>query len=262
MNYASIVAAVAAIMISLLLSYDYVHLDSIHLLKAYQLYIDQSTNYETEDIVLTKAQLWKYTSANISPNIYLAIVGRVFDVTSGARFYGADGSYKFFSGIDGSRAFASGKFIEDGLTDDVSDLSPLDCAGIQSWLEHYYKQYTYVGKVEGYFFDDRGSKRAGLLSFEEKLKEAHRLQQDSAETNSRFPECNSKWDRESGTEFWCSTKSGGVDRSWVGYPRELFNVGTSNEARCACVKESDIDDPRVKPYKGCDVHATSCIILP
>lgn len=47
---------------------------------------------------------------------YLVIVGEVFDVRAGPSYYGKGGSYSFFTGGDGSRAFVSGDFTETGLT--------------------------------------------------------------------------------------------------------------------------------------------------
>ena len=52
-------------------------------------------------------------------------MGEVFDVTKGARHYGKGGSYSFFTGRDGSRAFTTGDF-KDGLTDDLNGLKPLE----------------------------------------------------------------------------------------------------------------------------------------
>jgi len=40
---------------------------------------------------------------------------QVFDVTKGRKHYGPGGGYSFFSGRDGSRAFVSGDFTEEGV---------------------------------------------------------------------------------------------------------------------------------------------------
>jgi hypothetical protein len=36
--------------------------------------------------------------------------------------------------------------------------------------------------------------------------------------------------------YWCSTRSGGIARTWSGLPRRLFYPG--REERCACVRDS------------------------
>ena len=53
--------------------------------------------------------------------IYLAVMGKVFDVSKGRRFYAEGGGYSFFTGIDGTRAFVSGNFTKEGLRDDIED---------------------------------------------------------------------------------------------------------------------------------------------
>jgi membrane-associated progesterone receptor component len=44
--------------------------------------------------------------------IYIAIKGKVYDVTKGAQFYGVDGPYHVFAGRDASRALARLSFDE------------------------------------------------------------------------------------------------------------------------------------------------------
>ena len=55
---------------------------------------------------------------------------QVFDVTKGARHYGPGGGYAGFAGRDGTRAFGSGKFTDEGLVDEVAGLSDVDAAGL------------------------------------------------------------------------------------------------------------------------------------
>ena len=87
-----------------------------------------------------------------------------------------------------------------------------------------------------------------------------------------FPPCNSEWSADKGQRVWCTQKSGGIQRNWVGVPRKLFFPGRTE--RCACVKDTgtslfdpnaqtnngDLDNPHLKSYEACqsDPHATSC----
>jgi predicted heme/steroid binding protein len=88
---------------------------------------------------LTKDELAKYDGSEGSPGIYLALLGQVFDVSKSPKFYGPDGGYGFFSAKDGSRAFISGNFDQDGLTDDVEGLSNSDYLGLEEWISFYHK---------------------------------------------------------------------------------------------------------------------------
>lgn len=58
--------------------------------------------------VLTPAQL---ATKIDEPAIYVALLGTVYDVTSGADYYGPNGGYSFFAGKDASRAFGSGECL-------------------------------------------------------------------------------------------------------------------------------------------------------
>ena len=50
-----------------------------------------------------------------------------------------------FSGKDGSRAFVTGQFNEEGLTDDISDFTPHQMHEIHDWKQFYSNSYTYLG---------------------------------------------------------------------------------------------------------------------
>ena len=52
----------------------------------------------------------------------------------------------FCSGRDASRAFITGDYSEEGLTDDVLDLNDQELRGLQDWLVFYKREYTYKGK--------------------------------------------------------------------------------------------------------------------
>lgn len=79
--------------------------------------------------------------------------------------------------------------------------------------------------------------------------------------NNRFPACNSQWSGDTNTnKFWCSNKSGGVDRKWVGKPRKVFNSFYNSDI-CACVKDEDLDHPSIKLYEGCNPKASECTLV-
>ena len=82
-----------------------------------------------------------YNGENNRP-VYLAVRGKVFDVTPGKNFYGPDGPYENFAGRDASRGLACGSFDEDMLTknldgplDDLNGLGPDEMEALQGWEE-------------------------------------------------------------------------------------------------------------------------------
>lgn len=50
-----------------------------------------------------------------------------------------------FPGRDASLAFITGDFSDQGLTDDVSSLSPLQVVSLFDWLAFYQRHYVSVG---------------------------------------------------------------------------------------------------------------------
>jgi len=51
------------------------------------------------DAVFSWEALTMYDGSDYNKGIYLAVLGSVYDVSSGRRHYGPDGSYGFFSGL-------------------------------------------------------------------------------------------------------------------------------------------------------------------
>mmetsp|Transcript_43137 Transcript_43137/g.137762 ORF Transcript_43137/g.137762 Transcript_43137/m.137762 type:complete len:171 (-) Transcript_43137:43-555(-) len=93
--------------------------------------------------------------------IWLSILGQVFDVTAGKdRFYGPGKGYAFFAGRDGSKAYITGLFDEalGDLTDDISGLDGQLVDGINGWREFFHQRYKFVGNLAGgYFYEEDGA---------------------------------------------------------------------------------------------------------
>ena len=224
--------------------------------------------------VFTREELSKYKGEN-GGDIYLAIAGSVYDVSSGRRHYGPGGGYSFFSGIDGSAAFVTGEFNEKGLVDDISELSNQDILGLENWKLFFAKDYKFVGIVEGAFYDRDGEMRNMMRVYMRKL-EAAKLEKDLLDNDKLlFPPCNSEWSQGQGGRVWCSNKSGGVTRDWAGVPRMYYAVGSS-KPRCACIRTTgppsydlkskshkdrgDLDNPNLSLYPNCLEDSNSCLL--
>ena len=101
----------------------------------------------------TPRTLLPFNGQNNAP-VYLAVRGRVFDVTAGRQFYGPGGPYSNFAGRDASRGLAFGSFDEDMLTKDLD--GPLDTLedldgeqkdALRGWEERFEEKYLVVGKL-------------------------------------------------------------------------------------------------------------------
>ncbi|KAF2084812.1 putative DNA damage response protein, partial [Saccharata proteae CBS 121410] len=101
----------------------------------------------------TPPTLLPYNGENNMP-VYLAVRGRVFDVTAGRNFYGPGGPYANFAGRDASRGLACGSFDEDMLTKDLEgpldkleDLGDEEMEALMGWEERFSEKYLVVGKL-------------------------------------------------------------------------------------------------------------------
>ncbi len=226
---------------------------------------------EPSEKIFTPEELKKFDGSKGSPGIYLALLGQVFDVSKSPKFYGPDGGYGFFAGRDASRAFVTGQFEEEGLIDDVAGLSNSDYIGLDEWISFYHKDYKYVGKLAGRYFHPDGSPTEYYRKLQEWMLNAKDDAMSKENEKKIFPPCNSEWSAEKGQRVWCTKKSGGISRDWIGVPRRLFMPGRAE--RCACVKDSgkslfnpgaktdvgDLDNPHLKTYELCpDPKAASC----
>ncbi|CAG9537968.1 unnamed protein product [Cercopithifilaria johnstoni] len=224
--------------------------------------------------VLTKEQLSFFDGTRPSKGTYLAILGRIYDVQKGARHYGPDGSYHFFAGRDATRAFVSGDFTEKGLVDDIEGFGDQDLLGVLDWIKFYEKDYDLVGYLQGTYYDASGKPTSRLKEVIKLIENALNWKDIQTEETKIFPPCNSEWQKDVGGRVWCSKKSGGIEREWVGVPRKLFDT-KSKSYRCACVKNfgaplsrfpgmnknsghGDLENPSLKEYEGCKSTSTSC----
>ncbi|KAM9846788.1 neuferricin [Aulostomus maculatus] len=211
--------------------------------------------------LLSKRELTLYDGEEDSKGLYLAILGQVFDVHKGLKHYGPGGAYHLMAGKDASLAFITGDFTESGLRDDLSSLSPLQLVALFDWLAFYQRTYQPVGLVIGRFYTESGRPTDELLQVEASLAEGKQMKARSKAEMLRFPACNSEWSAATGGRIWCSTGSGGVQRSWTGVPRKLFSPGTRG-AHCVCVEDPSAadKDPNLQKYEGCPPRAFSCSV--
>ena len=139
--------------------------------------------------LFTREELAKHDS-NGSP-ILLAIMGRVYDVTKGESYH-AGKSYPFFAGLDGTKAFATGEFDEKGLVDDITDLDHDSVRSIADWVNMYDEEYTFVGRLIGTYFNEKGEATPALLTAEKMLRNANRQKSLQQKEKFKFPPCNGR----------------------------------------------------------------------
>ncbi|PQM34518.1 membrane-associated progesterone-binding protein 4 [Prunus yedoensis var. nudiflora] len=169
-----------------------------------------------------------------------------FRRTKGKSHYGEGGGYNHFSGRDASRAFVSGNFTGDGLTDSLRDLSSTQVKSVVEWRDFYFRSYTS-------YYDSEGNPTKYLKGVEAKAARGAQLLEKQKNEEAKQPSCNSRWSQDEGGEVWCDE---GVPRL-VQRPLEIALTGKMSK-RCACFKEDQLDQSGLEVYEGCDFLAKTC----
>jgi hypothetical protein len=146
--------------------------------------------------VYTPSELARFNGTVTGRKIMLAVLGEVFDVTAGKRFYAPPSHYAFFSGRDGSRVFVTGEFNGTGdiPSHHVTDLTDEQLLQVDDWRQQYHEKYTYMGVLhmpdaDGYY-DAAGQPTALLERIRARLAAGRDLAARQAEYLKQVPQCN------------------------------------------------------------------------
>ncbi|XP_054798211.1 probable steroid-binding protein 3 [Prosopis cineraria] len=96
---------------------------------------------------LTPQQLSQYNGSDPSKPIYVAVKGRVFDVSAGKSFYGPGGPYAMFAGKDASRALAKMSKNDEDVLPSLDGLSEKEIGVLNDWEKKFEAKYPVVGRV-------------------------------------------------------------------------------------------------------------------
>eukprot|EP00960_Hanusia_phi_P066543 766421-Hanusia_phi.AAC.2 len=126
------------------------------------------------EFLFTKDILRDFDGSVEGRPIVVCILGSCFNVSAGERFYGKGKHYSCFAGNDGSRAYVTGKFDQDGCIDDLEGLNPGQLITIDGWLKFYHNQtkYKYMGKLVGRYYDTNGEEKEELKTFRKLVAQA------------------------------------------------------------------------------------------
>lgn len=220
-----------------------------------------SIHHSKSKKIFTKDELKQYDGTDPNKPILLAILGEVFDVSKGGKkYYGKGSSYNFFTGRDGSRAFVTGEFNEKGLIDDIDELTPKQVKEIVRWRTFFQKDYTFVGYLNGRYYNEQGNPTDIHDKIYELLEQAEQDEALSGQEQKQYPTCNSRWAEKQGGNIWCDPDH--VRGTLV--PRKFFSNIERHE-RCACVplaEAMNAAQDKFKLYQNCAPDSATCPIPP
>ncbi|XP_026329634.1 neuferricin homolog [Hyposmocoma kahamanoa] len=193
--------------------------------------------------------------------LYLVLLGSIFDVTKGREHYGKGASYNYFIGKDGSRSFITGNFQDESNNKDhVLDLTCNQLSSLQDWEHTFRSKYKYVGVLVGRYYNDDGKPTEYSNELDLRLEKCKIEKEMAKQDELKYPPCNMEWSADQGSRVWCTKTSGGIARSWVGVPRQLYTPG-EKRPRCACVDlEHDHSSALLNEYDNCTPFSTSCVL--
>lgn len=210
------------------------------------------------------SELLQYDGTDETKPIYLAVFGKIYDVTSGRRFYGPEAGphYHFFAGKDGSRAFSTGEFkgTSDRAPHDCADLTNDQLVEIMSWQSQYESnpKYGYVGRVwfrdnSGYY-DQHGNPTELLFETERRISQGNEIGKQRIVHQKLYPGCNSQYSQGIGGKLWCD--HGRVPR--------LGKLPLDRDTRCACYEKEYAKEHStlLRIPDNCTPDMTECRIEP
>lgn len=103
--------------------------------------------------------------------IWLSLLGEVFDVTTGSSYYGQGRSYGAFAGTDCSVCFITGIFSTEEAEKSIDVLETKQLFGLIDWYKFYatHESYRFVGLlVDPRFYDDQGEPTESMLKTRER----------------------------------------------------------------------------------------------
>ncbi|EQC33942.1 hypothetical protein SDRG_08623 [Saprolegnia diclina VS20] len=98
--------------------------------------------------VFTVATLGAFDGTDDAKPIYMAVGGKVLDVTSGERFYKKGNGYHQFAGKACTRALTIASLEAKDMSDDISDFTPEQLAELEKTLAFYHGKYPVVGTMD------------------------------------------------------------------------------------------------------------------
>ena len=164
----------------------------------------------------------------------LVVLGEVYDVSSGAEFYGSGAPYHGFVGRDASRAFSTGAFEDEEGLHSLAGLTPEQQKAVWDWRQFYrdHEVYKFLGRLRGTYYDAGGRATDALRAVEEQVALAEQAAAARSKSEREIPRCNLEWDKDRGGRVWCE----------AGFPRKVQGTKASASrrpsTRCGCVPET------------------------
>lgn len=116
---------------------------------------------------------FRKTGENGGKELWLSILGKVYDVSRGEEYYAPGSGYHIFAGKDGTVPFITGNFTDEEAKKSSDELTAAQLYAVErEWGSFYAKQdkYPFVGYLVGRFYDGHGNPTEELLRIQDRVK--------------------------------------------------------------------------------------------
>lgn len=106
--------------------------------------------------------------------IWLSILGEVYDVSAGVNHYAPGSSYGAFAGRDASVPFVTGKFTAEEAAKSTAVLKTSELPGLAEWRDFYrtHPTYKFVGKlIDPRYYDENGEPTSDMMDLQRRIQE-------------------------------------------------------------------------------------------
>ncbi|POY74865.1 hypothetical protein BMF94_2138 [Rhodotorula taiwanensis] len=100
-----------------------------------------------KDTPFTRQQLAQNNGKDESTPIYVAIKGKIYDVSAKRDMYGPGCGYHVFVGKDASRGLGKSSLKPEDAVSDYSTLTEEEMKVLDDWEKYFQKRYNVVGRV-------------------------------------------------------------------------------------------------------------------
>mmetsp|Transcript_12254 Transcript_12254/g.17093 ORF Transcript_12254/g.17093 Transcript_12254/m.17093 type:complete len:174 (-) Transcript_12254:153-674(-) len=109
--------------------------------------------------------------SKLGDEIWLAILGEVYDVSAGSEYYAGEDGYGVFAGRDCSLSFVTGDFTLEECAKGLDELTAQQLVSLDQWKSFYVKhdKYEFIGRLEGRFYDKEGNPTTEMEDVKEKI---------------------------------------------------------------------------------------------
>lgn len=159
----------------------------------------------------TDKELLEFGSGIDGKPILIGVLGHVYDVSAGSKFYGEDGDYYVFAGHDITYSLATGCKTQECVNKKSDKFEDHELSEAKRWLSffHLHDKYKIVGKMESNYVDVLLDSLIEASASQDEDEDSEEAQPENGEAQSES--VSSAAGSGSGSDLWTWIYPSGID---------------------------------------------------